>query len=119
MPPISKALRCPQHSSQVSLRKRSKVASVVLAVTSRCIQYSGRSRPSTTRWNDLIFWAVRRLPAFASLLALCSHVSRCLVIADLLNSARQKVHIPFDVCLAIDFLLSWLLMLCKLHSHSI
>src|SRR5215467_8839123 len=105
MPPISKALRCPQHSSQVSLRNRSKVASVVLAVTSRCIQYIGRSRPSTTRWN-ILCCAFRPLPAFASVLALCSHVSRCLVIADLLNSPRQKVHIPFDVCFAIEFLLS-------------
>src|SRR5260370_32055192 len=119
MPPISNALRCPQHSSQVSLRKRSKVASVVPAVMSRCIQYSGRWRPSTTRWNVLIFCASRRLHAFASVLALCSHVSRCLVIADLLNSPLQKVHVPFDVCLAIYFLLSWLLILCELHSHSI
>src|SRR5712692_5299403 len=119
MPPISKALRCPQHSSQVSLRKRSKVASVVLAVTSRCIQYIGRPRPSTTRWNVLIFCALRRPSAFASVLVLCSHVSRCLVIANLLNSPRQKAHIPFDVCLAIYFLLSWLLMLCELPSHSI
>src|SRR6266852_624618 len=106
MPPISKALKCPQHSSQVSLRNRSNVASVVLAVTSRCIQYTGRSRPSTTRWNFLVFCAFSRPPACASAVALCWHASRCLVIADLLSSAWQKLHVPFDVCLVILFSLS-------------
>src|SRR6266566_8247158 len=101
MPPISKALRCPQHSSQVALRNRSNVVSVVLAVTSRCIQYMGRSSPSTTMCNFLVGCACCLLPAFASVSILCSHVSRCLVMADLLNSPRQKAHVPFEVCLAI------------------
>src|SRR5712691_12528191 len=109
MPTIRKALKCPQHSSQVFLRNRSKSANVDPVVTSRCIQYSGRRSPSTRRWNFLVFRPFRDLwPFFAVAPApssLCRHVSRCLVIPDLLNSRLQKTHWPGELILGIVFLL--------------
>ncbi len=83
------SLYCPLGGSTLEDFDRDKVdevVSVVLAVTSRCIQYIGRSRPFTTRCFFLVCCAFYLLPAFASVIALCSHVSRCLVMADLLKS---------------------------------
>ena len=71
----------------------------------RWIQYKGERCPSTTRWYALVFYAFRIFPALASTAILCRDVSRYRVIIDLLNPPLQKVHVPFDACLTIYFLL--------------
>src|SRR6266568_4805290 len=85
-PPISKALICPQHSSQVSRRNASSSARVIPVRTSRCIQYRGNSRPSTTTWKCFIVRPGLRPAARAASAALRWHASRCLVMLARLNS---------------------------------
>ena len=101
VPPIVNALRCPQHSNQMSLRKLSKVSSLVLAGTERCIQYSGKPRPSTTRWKLFVFCNSRFADDVSDIAFLCLHDFKCLVITALLKVALQKIHFPFDICLVI------------------
>jgi len=64
----------------------------------------GKKRPSTRRWKVLVLIDLL-LPVDVSVLALCQQVSRCLVIADLLNSLWQSAQIPLEICLILFSLL--------------
>lgn len=118
VPSIVNALRCPQHSNQISLRKSSRFLNVVLVGSERCIQYSGKLRPSTTRWKFFVFYKFCFSDEVSDTSFLCLHDLRCLVIDALLKIALQRLHFPFDICLVIFSIPPDTILLDNLSSHS-
>src|SRR5438874_2719040 len=100
------------------LKKSSNSESVASAGISRCIQYIGRSRPSTTRWNSLVFSG--SCDFVVSILAiLCLQYFKCWVIFDLSNSPLQKSQLPFDVSLVAAFFAIFILSYIKFRWQSL
>src|SRR5659263_198508 len=88
LPFIEKALKCPQHSTQVSLRKVSSPLRREFAGTSMYIQYSCRKLPLTRIVNNLVGIGTGNPEGFRPG-CFCRHFTRWFFIAVLPYSPLQ------------------------------
>src|ERR1700674_757931 len=98
MLPISKALKWPQHSSQVWRRKSSSLLSGAVTGTATCIQYALASRPSMAKWKlgaGGRFSEAGNCPEASGR----QHAPKCRVMEAWPAIFPQRLHFPIDCCL--------------------
>lgn len=90
--PIVNALKCSQHSSQMSRKNWSRSASFAEAGTSRCSQYSGRYVPQTLIQN--VFCV---LPPGEAAASSCRHFLRWREMTFFAKSFPHRLQVPVDM----------------------